>query len=132
MIEPQVALLLVLMAVGVWIFLVGAVAIGGGVAAIRRQGLLLALLAPVLVGLVLLAPILEQLSGGVAGIVLLGVSALTIGIRLAQRQREPADVKEHRAAAMRSPRVRWLIGGFIAFMVFVSVLAAVLGRLSSQ
>jgi len=132
MIEPAQALLGLLTAIGIWAFLLGAVLLGGGVAAVRRQRTMLALMAVVLIAIALATPALEQLSGGVIGIALLGLSVLLIGAGIVQRRREPVEVQTRRAAVMRTPRVRWLIVGLVAFMVLMTVLAAVLGRMSSQ
>jgi hypothetical protein len=132
MIEPAQALLGLLIAIGVWAFLLAAVLLGGGVAAVRRQRRVLALMAVVLIAIALATPVLEQLSGGVIGIALLGVSVLWIGAGIVQRRREPVEVQVRRAAVMRTPRVRWLIVLLVAFVVLISVLAAVLGRMSSQ
>jgi hypothetical protein len=132
MIEPAQALLGLLIAIGVWAFLLAAVLLGGGVAAVRRQRRVLALMAVVLIAIALATPVLEQLSGGVIGIALLGVSVLWIGAGIVQRRREPVEVQMRRAAVMRTPRVRWLIVLLVAFVVLISVLAAVLGRMSSQ
>jgi hypothetical protein len=132
MIEPAQALLGLLIAIGVWAFLLAAVLLGGGVAAVRRQRRVLALLAVVLIAIAVATPVLEQLSGGVIGIALLGVSVLWIGAGIVQRRREPVEVQVRRAAVMRTPRVRWLIVLLVAFVVLISVLAAVLGRMSSQ
>jgi hypothetical protein len=132
MIEPAQALLGLLIAIGVWAFLLAAVLLGGGVAAVRRQRRVLALMAVVLIAIALATPVLEQLSGGVIGIALLGVSVLWIGAGIVQRRREPVEVQVRRAAVMRTPHVRWLIVLLVAFVVLISVLAAVLGRMSSQ
>jgi hypothetical protein len=132
MIEPVQALLGLLIAIGVWAFLLGAVLLGGGVAAVRRQRTVLALMAVVLIAIALATPVLEQLSGGAIGIALLGVSVLWIGAGIVQRRREPVEVQVRQAEVMRAPRVRWLIVLLVAFLVLMSVLAAVLGRMSSQ
>src|SRR5438105_3103676 len=124
--HPTQALLGVLIGFGVWAFLLVAVLVGGGVAAVRRQRALLALMLVVLIAITLAAPVLEQLSGGVIGTALLGVSFLLIGMRIVQRRREPVEVQARRAAAMRTPRVRWFIAAFVAFIVLMTVLAAVL------
>jgi hypothetical protein len=55
-----------------------------------------------------------------------------IGVRIVQLRREPVEVKARRAAAMRTPRFRLLIAAFVAFMVLATVLAVVLGRMSSR
>jgi small-conductance mechanosensitive channel len=131
-IEPAQLLLGILSASGIFAFLLGAMVIGGGVASVRRQAPQLVLVAVGLLAIAVLVPALEEISGGVIGGALFAVSLLLIGARIAQRRREPVEAKERRAAAMRSPKLRWLIGSFVVFMVFVAVLAAFLGRTSSQ
>ena len=132
MIDPAKALLGLLTAIGIWTFLLGAVLLGGGVAAVRRQRTVLALMAVVLLAIALAEPALERLSGGMIGSALIGVSVVLIGVGIVRRRREPVEVRERREAATRRPRVRWLIAAFVAFMVLLTVLAAVLGRMSSQ
>jgi hypothetical protein len=85
-----------------------------------------------LVAFALAIPELERLSGGAIGIVLLGVSVLTSLLLMVQRRRESAEARARRAAAWRSPRVRWLMAAVIAFTILVPVLAAVLGRMASR
>lgn len=132
MIQPSLVLLGLVIGAGTWAFLVGAMLIGGGVAAVRRQSRLLGLAAVLFVALAVAVPVLEQLSGGSIGIVLLGLSVLSIGARLRQRRREAPELTERRAAAMRSPRVRWLLAGWLAFLVLITILAAAIGRMSAN
>jgi hypothetical protein len=130
--HPTQVLLGLLTAFAAWAFLLGAVLVGGGVAVVRRRRALLALTLVVLIAIALAPPVLDELSGGVIGIALLGVSFLLIGVRIVQLRREPVEVKARRAAAMRTPRFRLLIAAFVAFMVLATVLAVVLGRMSSR
>jgi hypothetical protein len=130
MITPEFALRLVLL-LGVYGFVIGAMVMGGGVAAVRRQRQQLALLAVGFAAIVLLLPWLDTLTGGAIGIVGVGVGVLSLIVRAARRRREPAEAAERRAAAMRDPRIRWLVVGFVVFIVLMTVLAASLGRMSS-
>lgn len=130
MIEPMELILAAAIAIGLFAFTIVALLAGGGMAAVRRQRRQLALLALALAAVALVVPLLERQWGDALLVVGLGVSVLLFAIRQRQRRGEPPELAEQRRAAMRSPRGRLLIVAVIVFTVFVTVLAATLGRLS--
>jgi hypothetical protein len=114
--------------IGVFAFVVVAVILGGGVAAVRRHLPQLGVLAGVVFAIPLLLPVLDEHSGGAFGVILIATSLLVILFRMNQLRSEPSEAKQRRRAAAQSLRTRLLLAALIVFVIFTAVLAAMLGR----
>jgi hypothetical protein len=128
-IAPSEILLLGLIGAASWALFVGAVIMGGGVAAVRRQRLVIGLLGLAVLAMAIAVPLLDQLSEGAIAAVLLGVSVVLFAVRRARWRQQPQAIKERRAAVLRSGTFRWLIGAWVAFVVLVTILGVVLARM---
>ena len=129
--EPKVLLGLVA-AIGTFAFVIGAMFLGGGTAAVRRQIGRITLLGFGLLAVALILPTLEDQSGGAFATALFAISVILIAMRTRREQRQPPEVLAQRTAIMRSARGRLLIWAFIGFVVFMAVFAAILGRLNAR
>ena len=129
-IEPRVLVGLV-GAAGIFAFVIGAIALGGGTQAVRRQIGQLTVLGIGLLALALVLPTLEDRFGGVFGIALLAMSAIVFVARTRRLRSQPPEVLAQRTAITGSTRGRFLVWAFIAFIVVMAVFAAVLGSLTA-
>lgn len=96
---------------GTLAFIVGAMYLGGGRQAVRRQVPILVALAIGLVGMVVAVPILMSTLGDLAwAMVLVGLSAAVLVASVYQSRRQAGPlVAERRRAALRMPAFRTLV-----------------------
>jgi hypothetical protein len=111
-------------------FAVGAIYLGGGSDAVRRQLPLLAVLAAVLVAVVIAVPVLNSILGDLAwGVVLVTMNVAVIGAWVYQSRRgEGPLVLERQRAAFRVPGFRALVIVWGAAIAVATILALLAGN----
>jgi hypothetical protein len=116
--------------IGTMAFTVGAMYLGGGTEAIRRQAPRLTLLAAGLVIVVLAVPVLSSIPGDLAwGVVLVALNAAVVAAWVYQSRRgEGPLVVERQRAAFRVPAFRMLVIVWVGAIATAAILVALAAR----
>jgi hypothetical protein len=104
---------------------IGAMYIGGGTAAIRRQVPQLVLFAAVLAPLPFAVPFLSSALGDLWDVALLGLNVVVVAALVRQaRRRQGSPVAERRRAALRLPAFRrllvvWIVANVVGMILLI-------------
>ncbi len=118
--------------IAIMVLVMGAMDLGGGTAAIRRQVPQLGLLAGALVVTLFAIPLLMSGLGDLSfGLVLVGLNAAVfIAWALQRRRGEGPLVAQHWRQAFRLPAFRTLVAAWVAFLLIGTVLLIIAARAS--
>lgn len=118
----------VLIAISTLAFAVGAIYIGGGIAAIRRQLPQIGLLALLIVAVALVAPLVARAEGSAFVLVLVVFNAAALLMWVRQRGPGSQSHATIRRNAWQMPGFRWLVIAYVAIVVIGTVALAIVIR----
>jgi hypothetical protein len=127
--SPAIGAFGVFVVVGTLAFIVGAMYLGGGSEAVRRQSRRLVVLAAGFVAVVFAVPVLMSALGERAwAVVLVAMNAAVIGALVYRSRRASPLVVERQRAAIRMPAFRVLVLAWVGAMTIGAILLSLAAR----
>jgi hypothetical protein len=124
--DPADAIFNAVLAVSVMGLVIGAVYVGGGVGAVRREAPLLVLFACGLLVIVFVVPLVERAIGFTFALALVALSGILLVARILMRRGESPAAAEHRREVLSRPAVRALFVAWFAFIIIATVLLLII------